>query len=409
MTRPPRILGLMSGTSADGIDAALLELEGWPALGSGLSFPALPPGTPRGRVVAHTFMPFAPELREAVLRAMRAGADTADLTQLHWQLGEALADAAAPLAGDADLIASHGQTVQHHPRPDPARGWARPATLQLGEAAMIAERTGRPVVADFRPADLAAGGVGAPLVPFADWALYAEAGRHRVLLNVGGIANLTNLPGLDAAAVVAFDTGPGNCLMDEVAARVGQSCDEGGRLAAAGTPDAATLARWLAHPELRAAPPRATGREVWSLERLGLPEQHGPEQHGGGLSVPDLAATATRFTAQTVAAALRFVPGTPDEVVVAGGGARNPVLMRELALALSPLPLRTFADLGWAARGFTDATREAAAFAFLGYAHTQSWANTLPQTTGARRAVSAGKLTPAPPLPDLPPTPGAQP
>lgn len=387
----------MSGTSADGIDAALLELEGWPALGSGLPFPALSPGTPRGRVVAHTFTSFAPELREKVLRAMRAGADTADLTQLHWQLGEALADAAAPLAGEADLIASHGQTVQHHPRPDPARGWARAATLQLGEAALIAERTGRPVVADFRPADLAAGGVGAPLVPFADWALYAEAGRHRVLLNVGGIANLTSLPGLDAQAVVAFDTGPGNCLMDEVAARVGQSCDEDGRLAAAGTPDAATLARWLAHPELRAAPPRATGREVWSLVQLG----------DGGLSVPDLAATATRFTAQTVAAALRFVPGTPDELVVAGGGARNPVLMRELALALSPLPLRTFADLGWAARGFTDATREAAAFAFLGYAHAQGWANTLPQTTGARRAVSAGKLTAAP-LP-APPIPGAQP
>ncbi len=387
----------MSGTSADGIDAALLELDGWPALGSGLPFPALSPGTPRGRVVAHTFTSFAPELREKVLRAMRAGADTADLTQLHWQLGEALADAAAPLAGDADLIASHGQTVQHHPRPDPARGWARAATLQLGEAALIAERTGRPVVADFRPADLAAGGVGAPLVPFADWALYAEAGRHRVLLNVGGIANLTSLPGLDAQAVVAFDTGPGNCLMDEVAARVGQSCDEDGRLAAAGTPDAATLARWLAHPELRAAPPRATGREVWSLVQLG----------DGGLSVPDLAATATRFTAQTVAAALRFVPGTPDELVVAGGGARNPVLMRELALALSPLPLRTFADLGWAARGFTDATREAAAFAFLGYAHAQGWANTLPQTTGARRAVSAGKLTPAPlPTPQIP---GAQP
>lgn len=397
MTRPPRILGLMSGTSADGIDAALLELDGWPALGSGLPFPALSPGTPRGRVVAHTFTSFAPELREKVLRAMRAGADTADLTQLHWQLGEALADAAAPLAGDADLIASHGQTVQHHPRPDPARGWARAATLQLGEAALIAERTGRPVVADFRPADLAAGGVGAPLVPFADWALYAEAGRHRVLLNVGGIANLTSLPGLDAQAVVAFDTGPGNCLMDEVAARVGQSCDEDGRLAAAGTPDAATLARWLAHPELRAAPPRATGREVWSLVQLG----------DGGLSVPDLAATATRFTAQTVAAALRFVPGTPDELVVAGGGARNPVLMRELALAFSPLPLRTFADLGWAARGFTDATREAAAFAFLGYAHAQGWANTLPQTTGARRAVSAGKLTPAPlPTPQIP---GAQP
>lgn len=343
---------------------------------------------PRGRVVAHTVTPYAPELRAQVLRAMRGALDTAALTQLHWALGEALAGAAQVLAPDADVIACHGQTVQHHPRPEAARGWARPATLQLGEAAVIAEACGRPVVSDFRPADLAAGGVGAPLVPFADWALFAEAGVGRVMLNLGGLANLTFLPGSDPAGVVAFDTGPGNCLLDELAARVGQSCDDGGRLAAAGTVHAATLRAWLAHPELSAPPPKATGREVWSLDRLPVPE----------LPVPDLAATATAFTAQTVADAVhRFVPAGPAEVVVAGGGARNPSLMRELAARLAPLPLRTFTDLGWDAHGFTDATREAAAFALLGYARAQGWANTLPHTTGARRAVCAGKLSvPAP-------------
>ncbi|MFC4638320.1 anhydro-N-acetylmuramic acid kinase [Deinococcus hohokamensis] len=384
MTRAPRILGLMSGTSADGIDAALLELPGWPALGSGAPFPGLTGPAPRGRVVAHTFTPYGPELRTAVLAAMRGEAGTADLTTLHWWLGEILAQAAAPLAGDADLIASHGQTVQHHPRPDPARGWPRPATLQLGEAAVIAERCGRPVVADFRPADLAAGGVGAPLVPFADWALFAEAGVRRAVHNLGGISNLTYLPGTDPAGVLAFDTGPANCLIDEVAARAGLDCDRGGALARAGQVHTPTLDTWLAHPELRQGPPKATGREVWSLSRLSVPDT---------LSVPDLAATATAFTAQTVADAYgRWVlPLGLDEVVVAGGGARNPALLRELAARL-PVPLRTFGELGWTGQGFTEATREAAAFALLGYARAQGWTNTLPQTTGARRAVQAGKL-----------------
>ncbi|WP_291424620.1 anhydro-N-acetylmuramic acid kinase [Deinococcus sp.] len=394
--RAPRVLGLMSGTSADGIDAALLELSGWPAPGSVLPFPRLSGAAPRGQVVEHVFTPFAPELRGVVLRAMRGEADTAALTQLHWQLGEALAEAALPLAPHADLIASHGQTVQHHPRVTPERGWVRPATLQLGEAAVIAQRCGRPVVADFRPADMAAGGVGAPLVPFADWALFGESNVRRVVLNIGGLANLTYLPGLDASGmdasgVIAFDTGPGNCLLDEIAALTGQTCDLGGQLAAAGRVHQATLEHWLAHPELAAPPPKATGREVWSLSRLGT-----PNLSSSPLAAADLAATATALSARTIADALRFLPAPPDEVVVAGGGANNPVLLRELAAALSPVPLWTFAEVGWAARGFNEATREAAAFALLGYCRAQGWANTLPHTTGARWAVSAGKVTPAP-------------
>lgn len=387
MSRAPRILGLMSGTSADGIDAALLELPGWPGIRPGQAFPALPAGVPRGRVVAHTFKPYSRDLRHAVMQAIEGHSDSVALTQLHWALGEAYAEAAADLAADADLIACHGQTVQHHPQVRTERGWARPATLQLGEVAPLAQHTGKPVIADFRPADVAAGGVGAPLVPFADWALFAQQSVKRVVLNIGGIANLTYLPSLDPLRVVAFDTGPGNCLIDEVAALQGQTFDEGGRLAASSKPHAPTLLGWLAHPELQAPPPKATGREVWSLEQLGLP----------GLSLPDLAATTTAFTARSIADAFRFLPQQPQEVIIAGGGARNPTLMRALAEALSPIPLRTFAELGWDDQGFTDSTREAAAFAFLGYARAQGWANTLPHTTGARHAVSAGKLTPAPP------------
>ncbi|GGS35598.1 anhydro-N-acetylmuramic acid kinase [Deinococcus knuensis] len=408
MTRSPRVLGLMSGTSADGIDAALLELPGWPELRgthtppdsttlSAISGHVGVPGAPRGRVVAHTFTPYPPDLRDAVLAAMRGEVGAAGLTQLHWALGEALAQAAAPHATHADLIASHGQTVQHHPTPDPARGWERPATLQLGEAAVIAARTGRPVVADFRPADMAAGGVGAPLVPFADWALLAQPGVNRTLLNLGGIANVTALNGLNPQGVQAFDTGPANCLLDEIAAMTGQTHDAGGALAAAGQVHEPTLNRWLSHPELAQRPPRATGREVWTLARLDAPAHLNPA---------DLAATATALSARSVAQALRFLNSPPHEVVVAGGGARNPALMRALAAALAalptPAPLRTFADLGWTDAGFTDATREAAAFAFLGYAHAQGWPNTLPHTTGARHAVTAGRWTPAPPSPTDP-------
>lgn len=386
---PARVLGLMSGTSADGIDAVLLELSDWPPLKTrgAMHLPDWS-GQPRGRVLAHTFTPYPPDLRAAVLRAMRDEGTPSEVTQLHWAIGEAFAQAAAPLAAGADLIASHGQTVQHHPRPDPERGWTRPATLQLGEPTLIAQRTGKPVVADFRPADLAAGGVGAPLVPFADWALFSQPGVTRLVLNLGGIANLTLLPGTDPGGVQAFDTGPANCLLDEIAARAGLACDENGALARAGQVHAPTLAAWLAHPELHAPPPKATGRETWTLARLPQPAP---------LSVPDLAATATEFTARTVADALRWLPTPPDEVILAGGGSRNPELVNALTRHLGPV--RTFADLGWDAHGFTDATREAAAFAFLGYAHAQGWPNTLARTTGAAHPVRAGRCTPAPGAP----------
>ena len=383
-TRPPRVLGLMTGTSVDGIDAVLTELPGYPALGASGGPPdlaALPGPLPRVKVLAHQFTPFSDDLRAALLSAGRDEAKTSELTQLNFWLGEALAAAAAELSGDADLIASHGQTVHHIPQLDAARGWHTRSTLQLGEAAVIVEATGKPVISDFRPADLAAGGQAAPLVPFADRIMYAEAGVRRAIHNLGGISNLTYLPGLDEAGVIAFDTGPANALIDEAAELLGLRLDAGGQLGASGRVAETLVQSWLKDPYFSAAPPKSTGRELWNLQHLpGVFEQ----------DARDIAASVTAFSARSIADAYtRFViPQGLDEIVVAGGGAYNPTLMAQLRAALAPIPVLTFEERGW-----NSAAREAAAFAVLGYYAYQGWRNTLPHTTGARHAVIAGKLS----------------
>jgi anhydro-N-acetylmuramic acid kinase len=375
----------MSGTSADGIDAVLLELPGWPGVGQPGHPPELGGPAPRGRILAHQYVPYSDELRENVLVASRDEARTSGLTQLHWELGFALAEGARELAADADLIASHGQTVHHIPGPDASRGWRVQSTLQLGEAAVIAEVTGKPVVSDFRPPDMAAGGQAAPLVPFADRILYAEAGVRRAVHNLGGISNLTYLPGLSAEGVIAFDTGPANALIDEAAELLNKRFDEGGRLAAGGRVADTLLEAWRRDPYLSLEPPKSTGREHWNLQRLaGVFE----------LEPRDIAASVTTFTSWTIADAYRrfVLPHGLDEVVVAGGGAFNPVLMGQLRDLLAPIPVLTFEERGW-----NSAAREAAAFAVLGYHAYQGGPNTLPHTTGARHAVIAGKIT-RPPL-----------
>lgn len=381
MTRAPRVLGLMNGTSVDGIDAVLIELPGWPALGSLTRPPELVGPAPRVTVLEHRFTPFGDDLRAALLSAGRNQTLTAELAQLHFVLGEALAEAAAELASEADLVASHGQTVYHIPGVDPARGWHTRSTLQIGEAALIVERTGRPVVSDFRPADLAAGGQAAPLVPFADRVMYAEAGVRRAVHNLGGISNLTYLPGLDAGGVIAFDTGPGNALIDEAAERLGLRYDDGGQIAAGGVVDEPLVADWLDDLYFRRPPPKSTGRERWNLAALPGAER---------LSVPDLAASVTAFSARSIARAYRrfVLPLGLDEIVVAGGGAYNPLLMAQLRAELGEVPVLTFEERGW-----NSSAREAAAFAVLGYHAYQGWPNTLPGSTGARHAVIAGKLS----------------
>ena len=381
MTRAPRLLGLMNGTSVDGIDAVLIELPGWPALGAGGFPPELTGPAPRVRVIEHRYLPFPDDFRDALLACTRDQATTSTIAQLHFALGEALADAAEELARDVDLIASHGQTVHHIPRIDEGRGWHTRSTLQIGEASIVAERTGKPVVSDFRPADLAAGGQAAPLVPFADRIMYAEDGVRRAIHNLGGISNLTYLPGLQEEGVIAFDTGPANALIDEAAALLGQRLDTGGKLGAVGYVADTLVSAWSQDPYLDQPPPKSTGREHWNLQ--GLPGVF-------ELNPRDIVSTVTAFSVQTVAHAYRqfVLPHGLDEIVVAGGGAYNPTFIGQLRAALAPIPIVTFEERGW-----NSSAREAAAFAILGYYAYQGWRNTLPRTTGARHAVIAGKLT----------------
>ncbi len=392
-SRPPRVVGLMSGTSADGVDAVLLELAGFPELGSVGIAPVLERlemAVPRGRVLERAYTPYPDDLRAAVLEACQLNAlatvTTSGLAQLHFALGEFLAHAAGAFSSDADLIASHGQTVYHIPRLDESQGWHTRATLQLGEPTVIAEVTRKPVISDFRPADLVAGGQAAPLVPFADRVFFAETGVKRAVHNLGGISNLTYLPGLSESGVIAFDTGPANCLIDEAAALLNRRFDEGGALALGGRVEQSLVDVWTRDPYLSLDPPKSTGREVWNLQRL---------QGVFELSPTDIISSVTAFSGQTVSDAYhRFVlQHGLSEIVVAGGGAFNPVLMDTIRAGLPGIPVLTFEDKGWDAFGFNAMTREAAAFALLGYYAYQGWTNTLPHTTGARRAVIAGKLS----------------
>jgi anhydro-N-acetylmuramic acid kinase len=281
--------------------------------------------------------------------------------------------------------------VYHVPRVDPARGWRTTSTLQLGEAALVLERCRVPVACDFRQSDMAAGGQGAPMVSYGDLRLHALGGVARVVHNLGGISNLTWLPpDGDPSAVVAFDTGPGNCLMDEAVARTsGAEYDADGRIAARGRVDEALLEALLRHPYLTLPFPKTTGRELFSLERT-LREAG---THPDDLKADDLVATMTAFTAASIVAAYRLLRSDRalDEVLLAGGGAANPTLVAMLRERLD-VPVRTFEEVGMVS---TD--REALSFAVMAYDGFHGRAGTLPAATGARRPVVAGKyLWPTP-------------
>jgi anhydro-N-acetylmuramic acid kinase len=387
MSNLRRILGLMSGTSADGVDAVLLELpEYFPSLGENTSPPSLSDAVPRGQVLEHSYTPYPDDLRAVVLEAMRGELKTSSLAQLHFALGEVYASAAKPFSSSAGLIASHGQTVFHIPRPDESKGWHTRATLQIGEAALIAEATRLPVISDFRTADMAAGGQAAPLVPFADRVFFAENGVKRAIHNLGGISNITYLPGLEAERVIAFDTGPANCLIDEAVGKLGHRYDKDGLIAATGRSETQLLEVWLQDPYLQLPPPKSTGREVWNLEKL---------QGVFELEPKDIVSSVTAFSARTITDAYKqfILEHGLDEVIVAGGGTFNPVLMNLMRQGLAGVKVLTLEETPFAEFGFNSSTREAAAFALLGYYAFQGWTNTLPHTTGATRAVIAGKLS----------------
>jgi anhydro-N-acetylmuramic acid kinase len=372
-------LGLMSGTSCDGISAALARFH--PASGA----PGLPGGL-HGRsiqVIAQRTTPYPKRLAHLLRRSQSLRAP--ELSALNVELGERLARAALGLLRSARVpahrvavIGSHGHTIYHGPD-DPVR-----STLQLGEPAVIAQRTGIPVVADFRPRDLAAGGAGAPLVPCFDEAFFGGGPPH-ALQNLGGIANVTVVG--RAIRPLAFDTGPGNCLIDLAASRASGGrlrYDPHGRLALRGRIDHRAIARLWRHPYFRRPPPKSTGREAFNEDLL-------RDVFGRRLATAprDVLATVTYFTAYSIAESYRrFIPVRLREVVVSGGGVRNRTLMAHLARLLAPAPVRTIERYGIPAQA-----KEPVAFAFLALRAIQGRINHLPETTGARAAAILGCLT----------------
>jgi anhydro-N-acetylmuramic acid kinase len=371
---PRRMVGLISGTSADGIDAALVEVDG---AGE----------TTRVRLLDFRTRPFESDLRARVLALKDARAD--ELLRIHYHLGEEFARAALEVIEPArragltvHLIGSHGQTARHHPRAEDPAG--RAATLQLAEPAVIAERTGLPVIADFRPRDVAAGGEGAPLVPLVDWLLFRRPGSTRACLNMGGIANVTVVTDrLDS--VRAFDLGPANMPLDLVVhawTRGAEAFDRDGARAATGRVDSGLIAELLRHPYFTVPPPKSTGREAFGdvFVRPLLARYTGREA--------DLLATLTRFVAESVADGIRrWVREAVSEVLVSGGGARNGPLMGALAATLAPVPVRSFADVG-----LDPDAKEALAFAVLANETLFGRPGNVPGATGAAGPRVLGKL-----------------
>ncbi len=379
-------VGLMSGTSADGIDAAVVELTDGAA----------------ARQLAFLSTAYTDDLRARVLDAFAGVASPAHMNDLHAEIGEAFGTAAATAIADAGIrpadvvaIGSHGQTLWHRP---PTEAEPTGATLQVGSPSVIGARSGVAVVSDFRSADMAHGGEGAPLVPYVDWLLFTDPARSRALQNIGGIGNVTYLAaGAPPDSVIAFDTGPGNALIDlavETLSGGATRMDEGGAMARQGTPHAALLAKWMHDPYFERRPPKSTGREHFGREYAA---RRLAEAQSEGCSDAEALATITALTAESIAQAyVAFFPCAPDEIIISGGGRLNPTLTRMLRGALDAggirAPFRALEDWGIGAE-----SKEAVAFAILARETLRGVPANLPSVTGARRPVILGSVTPAPP------------
>jgi len=377
------LVGLMSGTSADGIDAVVAEVVRFR-------------GKLRARVVAHLHRPFMPALRQQILHVCLHGS-VAEICELNFLLGERFADAALAVVRKASLqprqiaaIGSHGQTIHHLPNAP------TPSTLQIGEPAVIAQRTGITTIADFRVRDMAAGGQGAPLVPFADWALFSDNFRPRIVQNIGGIGNLTFLPpGAKLERVIAFDTGPGNMVLDAVVSVISrgrESYDRNGKWAAQGKVSNKLLAKMMSHPFLKKRPPRTTGREEFGEPFVQKVLSSARRMR---LHPEDIVATVTAFTASSIAEAYsRFIFPKLNQaqlnklqIILGGGGAKNPALRRMLEERVPHVEFLTHEDFGIA-----NSAKEALAFAILAHETLAGRPGNVPAATGARKAVVLGKL-----------------
>ena len=379
-----KVVGLMSGTSGDGVDAALVEIRG--------GAPAL-----RVQLLAHTAVPYPSSLQQRVVSTGLSGT-VRDVCHLNAALGEMFARAALQVikkAGvsprDVALVGSHGQTVHHLPQglSEPGLGRIR-STLQIAEPAIIAERTGVTTVANFRPRDMAVGGEGAPLAPYAHAVLLHHPTRARLIVNLGGISNVTYVPPQGSLrGVRAFDAGPANMVSDGIMHRTSRGrlrMDRGGRLALRGQVQPGLLRLMMKHPFLARRPPKSTGREEFGgpfLDRIFR------EAARRDVSREDLLATAAQFVAEALRGALRWLPGPVAEVFVAGGGVHNRAVMQALQRVFGNVPVRQLDDLGWNSQAL-----EAVAFAIFAYQTIHGETANIPSVTGARVPVVMGQIVP---------------
>lgn len=384
----PLYAGVMSGTSLDGIDTAFADITVRHA----------DPAQPRFAIVLRGtgYLPY-PDTLSQRLRAVREGQPVpiAEIAALGYELGALYADAVAQAARESGIglaqiaaLGLHGQTVWHAP---PSSGAPVPATLQLGQPAVLAERLGIPIVSDFRARDIAAGGEGAPLVPFADYALLHSPVETRVALNLGGIANLTYLPANGRLSdTPAFDTGPCNLLLDGLAQSLtGQPYDDGGALAASGTPDRTLIARLLTHPYFALPPPKSTGAETFG------PAYVADILHQAqALSPADTLATAAQFIADSIARALtQFLPRLPNRLIAGGGGTHNRALMDALRQDLPTVAIETHDTFATNAGIIPADAKESLAFALLAAARMHGLPANIPAATGARGPRLLGTVT----------------
>lgn len=379
------VVGIMSGTSADGVDVALCRISGH-GIGSEI------------QQLDFYFEPFPQEVREEILRlASGKTASAQDFCRINFLLGELYADAVEAMcarrgmdAKDIDLIGSHGQTLWHIPQEEQFLGHSFRSTLQLGECSVLAQRIGCPVVGDFRVRDMAAGGLGAPLVPYSEYLIYRRKDQCVALQNIGGIGNITCLPpDCTLDDVFAFDTGPGNMLIDAVYAALTQgekTYDAGGAYAATGKVHQGLMEMLLADPYLQRKPPKTTGREYYGPAYVQKILDYGKAHD---ISSPDLMATVTDFTAQTIRISVeRFFPVKPDRLVIGGGGSMNKTLVADIARALPGCQVMTNEDMG-----LDSNAKEAVAFAVLANETLFAGANNVPTVTGAKNPVVMGKIS----------------
>jgi len=378
-----RVAGIMSGTSLDGVDVAIVDIS---AHDSSLEVSTL---------ATHS-EPYPNDLRAALLAVSNCDTHTREIARLHFLLPQIYAEAFFDCCrkqgidpASVELIGSHGQTIYHEGLPARVLGRKVASTLQIGDGSVLAELTRTPVVSDFRPRDMAAGGQGAPLVPYVDWLLFRHPEKTRVLVNIGGIANVTVLPpNCEPSQVVAFDTGPGNMVIDQLAAHFSAGAkryDADGEMALEGAVDPALLAELMRDPYYRRQPPKSAGREQYGREFVqSLLDRH--------LAPADLVATVTHLTAATIADAIcACLPEDAEdcEIISSGGGVHNPALFKSLCAELpDEMDVTTTEDYG-----IDPDFKEAVAFAVLAHETWHRKPSNLPSATGARHAVVLGKVS----------------